>query len=397
MIRQNLVTKNTVELRQAESSFAAACKEKALDKFKVMPMPDGREEDWKYTEMEKLNLDAFSPFKSEPKIHVTGLSEDVAQKGVILTDINTAFEKYANARKHYFKGIKADNDKFVALSAACFNSGIFLYIPKNVEVEEPIMANFCCEGRSSIIHNIIIAGSNSKVNFIEEYSNREIGQEQLNACVTELFADNSSKVNFYHLNNWTSGVYNFTSIAGTMGKDASINWVSGCFGGKLNRLGIDTNFNGQGSQCNNVGIFIGEGKEHTDITTNAYHNIGNTTNNILVCGILKDEASSACRGLIKIEKKAQKSNSHLTNRILKLGEKTMASSIPSLKIEANDVKAGHGAAIGQIDEEQIFYLMARGLSREAAEKLIAEGFFEPAMQKIHEGEFRDKIRKLVRQ
>ena len=395
---QNLVAKNAMKLlNQTQSSFATAKKKEALEIFKAIPMPKEREEDWRYTEIEKLKLENFEPFQAKTRISITGLSEDLTEKGIILTDINTAFEKYPIAQKYFLKSTKIDKDKFIALSASNFNNGIFLYVPKNIELEEPIKVNFDFEEQNSILHNLIIVDSNSRVDLIEEYSNKEANQEQLNCCMTEIFANDNSKINFYHLDNWTKNVYNFTNIVGTAERDSAINFVSGCFGGKLNRLRIDTIFSGQGSQCNNLGVFLGKGKEHIDFTTNMHHNVENTTNDVLVDGILKDESSSVYRGLIKIEKQAQKTNSYLANHILKLGDKTLANSIPSLKIDANDVKASHGATVGQINEEHLFYLMARGLSRQEAEKLIVEGFFEPVIEKIPLGELREKIRELVRQ
>ena len=397
MSNQNLVAKNAMEtLNHVQSTFADNKKREALDTFNSIPMPKEREEDWRYTEIEKLKLENFELQNPKTTISSAKLSEDLVEKGIILADINTAFEKYPIAQKYFFKNTKIDKDKFVALSASHFNHGIFLYIPKNIELDEPIKVNFNFEGQSSVLHNIIVVEANSKVDFIEEYSDKEIGKELLNACVTEVFANSDSKINFYHLNNWTKNVYNFTNIVGTAERNAAINWISGCFGGKLNRLRIDTNFNGQGSQCSNIGVFLGKGKEHIDFTTNVYHNAENTTNDILVDGILKDESSSVYRGLIRIEKQAQKTNSYLANHILKLGDKTLANSIPSLKIDANDVKASHGATVGQIDEEHLFYLMARGLPRQEAERMIVEGFFEPVIHKIPSEELREKIRALVR-
>ena len=394
---QNLVTKNAMEsLSQAQSSFATQKKKEALAIFSSMPMPKEKEEDWRYTKIDNFKIENFELNNNETKIFAAALSEYLIEKGVILTDINTALEKYPIAQQYLFKNTKIDKDKFVALGASHFTNGIFLYVPKNIELDEPIRVNFHFDEKSSIIHNIIIVEPNSKIDFIEEYSNKEISQEQLNACVTEVFANQNSKINFYHLNTWTKNVNNFTNIVGTIERDAAINWISGCFGGKLNRLRIDTIFDGQGSQCNNIGVFLGKGKEHIDFTTNMHHNTENTVNNVLVDGILKDESSSVYRGLIKIEKQAQKTNSYLANHILKLGDKTLANSIPSLKIEANDVKASHGATVGQIDEEHIFYLMSRGLSRESAERLIVEGFFEPVIQKIPLEELRERIREMVK-
>ncbi len=398
MKQQNLVTKNAMELMpQFESDFAKSKKIEALNSYRSITMPKEKEEDWRYTEIEKLKLETFEPFRPSTRISASILSDYLIEKGIILTDINTALEKYPAALNYYFKNINIDREKFISLCAAHFTNGIFLYVPKNIELDEPIKVNFDFEGKTSIIHNLIIAEANTKIEFIEEYSNKDNGGDQLNACVTEVYANNNSQIKFYHLNDWTKNAYNFTNIIGTAERNASINWISGCFGGKLNRIRIDTIFNGQGSQSNNIGVFLGKGKEHIDFTTNVYHNTTDTTNEILVDGILKDNSSSVYRGLIKIEKAAQKTRSYLENHILKLGDKTLANSIPSLKIDANDVKASHGATVGQINEEHMFYLMARGLSRQEAEKLIVEGFFEPVIEKIPLEELREKIRGLVRQ
>ena len=393
----NLITNSALkELHQSKSEIADAKKEESLAIFNNLAMPKEKDEDWRYTEIEKLKLENFEPFESNDSILATDLSEGIVGHGVILSDINSAMEKYPATLNYFFKGTKIDKDKFVALNAAHFAHGYFLYVPKNMEIKEPIRINLTAEGKNSVLHNLVIIEPNSQADVIEEYRNKDIGNEQLNACITEVFANTNSRINFYHVNNWASNVYNFTNLVGTAERNASINWISGCFGGKLNRIRIDTNFNGQGSSCSNLGIFLGKGKEHIDFTTNVYHNVENTTNDILVDGILKDESSSVYRGLIKIPKEGQKTNSYLANHILKLGDKTLANSIPSLKIDANDVKASHGATVGQINEEHLFYLMARGLSRHEAERMIVEGFFEPVIQKIPLEELRERIREMVR-
>lgn len=393
----NLITKSAMkEVSKARSEIAESKKEEALAIFDNLPMPKEKDEGWRYTEIEKLKLENFAPFEPNTIITATDLSEDLARRGVILSDINSAMEKYPATLNYFFKGANIDKDKFVALCAAHFSHGYFLYIPKNLEIKEPIRINLAAEGKSSILHNLAIIEPNSHADIIEEYANKNIGDGQLNACITEVFANTNSRINFYHMNNFTGNACSFINLAGTAERNASINWVSGCFGGKINRLRIDTIFNGQGSSCSNLGIFLGRGKEHIDFTTNVYHNAENTQNNILVDGILRDESSSVYRGLIKIPKEGQKTNSYLANHILKLGDKTLANSIPSLKIDANDVKASHGATVGQINEEHLFYLMARGLSREEAERLIVEGFFEPVIQKIPLEELRERIREMVR-
>lgn len=215
--------------------------EETLKKFESMPMPDKKEEDWRYAEIEKLKLDNFDLFKANTKIDFD-IAENLADKGVLVTDINTALEKYPIAQDYFFKNIKIDKDKFISLNASFFNNGIFLYVPKNVEIEEPIKINFHFEGQNSVLHNVIVAEPNSKVCFAEEYSNKAAGKEQLNSCITEVFAGENSKISFYHLNNWTKNVYNFTNIIASLERNAAVNFISGCFGGKLNRLRIDSFF-----------------------------------------------------------------------------------------------------------------------------------------------------------
>lgn len=364
----------------------------AFGKFKAMPMPMEKEEAWRYTEIEKLNLGCFEPFESKTTASFARLSSNLAEKGVILADINEALEKCPAARKYFFKNKKTSADKFVALSSAYPNSGVFLYVPKDVEIECPIMANFYSEGKSSILCNLIVLEPNSRVDFVEEYSNSESAHEQLNVCTTEVFANEGSKINFFHLNSWTEKVNNITNIFGAAGRNAAITWAFGCFGGKLNRVKIDTTLAGNGSRCCSAGAFIGRGTEHVDITTNIYHNAENTKNETLVRGVLSDKSSSVYRGLIRIKKNAQKSDSYIANHVLKLGDKTLANCIPSLKIDANDVRAGHGVTVGGADEGQLFYMAARGLAREPAEKLIAEGFFEPVIKMIH----KEKSHKLLK-
>ena len=171
---------------------------KNIELYKNLALPKENEEDWRYTDVERLKLENFEPFESNGRISAA-LSEDLAEKGVILTDVNTALEKYQIARDYYFRNAKIGKDKFVALNAAYFDNGIFLYVPKNIEIGEPIKINFNFDGKCSILHNIIVVESNSKLDFIEEYSNKELEEEQLNECITEVFANQDSKINFYHL------------------------------------------------------------------------------------------------------------------------------------------------------------------------------------------------------
>ena len=382
------------KLTAVRSELAEKEKQKHFDTYKSLPMPSERQEAWRYTSIEKLKIDNFAPFNNESVIECQN-ADEIRQSGIILTDINDAFESHPDLIKKYFsKLITPDSNKFAALNASHFANGIFLYVPKNAIAETPIKISFLINKNNSVIRNLIIAESGSKIDFIEEYV-PDSDEEFFNSAVTEVYANDDSKINYNHLNNFGGKASSMINICGSAWRNASINWFSASFGGKLNRLVIDTLFNCEGSQSENLGLFVGKNREHIDITTNAYHNTPHTSNNIKVDGILKDNSSSVYRGLIRIEKEGQQTNSYLSNHILKIGEKTLGNSIPSLQIEANDVKASHGATVGQVSEEHLFYLMARGLSREEAENMITQGFLEPIICKIKFEELRGKIRELI--
>ena len=393
MSKQELKTNMEIkELKNSKSDFAESKKEDALKLFEETDYPKEKDEDWRYTFIEKVKLEKFSPFEGNLKIEASQIPEELIKQGVVFTDINSALQKYPAAQNHFGKSLK--HDKLSLLNSSYFSSGFFLYVPKNIELKGSLRAVVSLSDKS-IIRNLVVVESNSSVDIVEEIF--DFGEnEKLNSSVTEVFSLNNSRVNYYHSNNYSKNTFSFAQLNGTLERNANINWISSCFGGKLNRLRIETFLNGDGSNSNNLGIFLGRNKEHIDFTTNVSHNALNTTNDIMVDGILKDESSSVYRGLILIAKEGQKTNSYLSNHILKLGDKTLANSIPGLKIDANDVKASHGATVGQVNEEHMFYLMARGLSRKEAENLIVEGFFEPIIQKIPLEEIREKIRVAVR-
>lgn len=396
-MRQSLVTENALgmeKLDAARSQSAEAEKHKHFDTYKSLPMPSERQEAWRYTHIDKFKIDNFAPFGNEAAIIASNTSH-LKEGGIILTGINDAFEAHQELIKKYFSRlIKPDSDKFAAFNASHWVNGIFLYAPKNTNPEIPIRINFSINNKNSIIRNLIIIESGSKIELIEEYSS-DANEECFNSCITEVYANDDSKINYHHLNNFGDKTSSIMSICGSAGRNAAINWFSASFGGKLNRLRIDTLFDGEGSQSEALGLFVGKNKEHIDITTNVYHNTHHTSNNIKVDGILKDSSTSVYRGLIRIEKQGQQTNSYLSNHILKIGEKSLGNSIPALQIEANDVKASHGATVGQVSEEHLFYLMSRGLSKDEAENMITQGFLEPIICKIKMEELREKIRGLI--
>ena len=353
-------------------------KEKAFGLFTKLPMPSERDEPWRYTDISRLKLE-------ELEKRAGNVSLLNGSKNVIFCDIKTALEKHPELLKHCF-AIDA-TDKISAMQLALWENGAFAYVPEGAEAS--LKAVF---GIGSY-YNIIVAETGSRLDYMERFSGNA---NALNTSVTEVFAKENSEVNFCSIQDFSGNVYDFSSKRGVAEAGASINWVMGIFGGKLSRTLVETVLAGNGSKSDNLSVYLGNGNQHIDITTNAYHKANSTKNNMLSKGILKGSSSSVYRGLIKIEPTAKQTDTYLSSHSLVLGDRASSNPIPKLEIENNDIiRAGHGASVGHIDEDKLFYMMSRGLSREQAEELIISGFFDPALITISVKEVREELQKII--
>ncbi|MBI2579294.1 MAG: Fe-S cluster assembly protein SufD [Candidatus Aenigmarchaeota archaeon] len=347
--------------------------------FAEAPMPREREEAWRYTHIEKVDVTGVEPKDFSPSIS--------GSKDVIFTDMRTAVRNHADIMKKYFLLPNVKEDKISLMQKVFWTNGIFLYVPKGVDAG--LLSSKVMLDRDVMSYTLIVLEEGASAKYFEETA----GNAKLMTDITEIYLGDNSSLDFYVLQN--AGGIIFSNKNAFIDKDARMQWVAGCFGGNLARLKIDNYFREQGGSAETSSFFVGTGKQHIDITTNAIHIAPNTTNNISNKGILRQDASSVYRGMIKIEKEAQKTISYLSDNTIMLGEKALANSIPGLMIDANDVKASHGSTIGQIDEHQLFYLRSRGLTREQAEKLIIEGFIEPSIEAIKDEDLREVYRKVV--
>jgi Fe-S cluster assembly protein SufD len=187
---------------------------------------------------------------------------------------------------------------------------------------------------------------------------------------------------YFHLQDFARDVWHFSTQTALLDRDTSLTWLNGILGSASTKAFLDAKFVGTGASANLLGFFFGDDKQHFDQHTFQNHIVGHTTSDLLYKGALKDHAYSAFRGLIRVNLGAQRSDAYQANRNILLSQHAHADSIPELEIEANDVRCTHGATVGPIDPEQIFYLQSRGIPKIEAEKVIVEGFFDPLMQKI---------------
>ena len=317
-------------------------------------------------------------------IHKINLPEELKSKGLVISSISDAIQNHPELVKKALEASKSNEDKFTALNNAAFNSGIFIHIPKNFTLEQPIHFLSCLsdDGLSTISRNIVFADENSKASIVQElYSPKTENQQAYLELLNTNVAANA-QLDMTTLQMMDQNSINFSTRRTDMAQDSKVNWYSGLFGTVLSRYKIDYYLNGSGASSNESEVVFGNNDQHFDIQTNMNHESPNTEGRVVEKSILRNRSKSLFKGMIRIKKNATKSNSFLSGRSILLDKNAKSDAIPGLEILTNDVKATHSASVAQIDEEQIFYLKSRCLSQEEAERTIVEGFLEPMSRKM---------------
>jgi Fe-S cluster assembly protein SufB len=307
------------------------------------------------------------------------LSDELKSKGVIVSSIDDALKEHQELIEKTIKSSNSNEDKYTALNNAAFNSGLFVYIPKNQIIDEPIHLFSCLsdDGLSTISRNIIIIEDNAKANIVQELYSPQNGQQQayLELLNTSIGANSSLDVTSLQMMNQSS--INFSTRSSHLAQDSKINWYLGLFGAMLSRYRIDYNLNGTGAVATDSEVVFGNNEQSFDLNTIVNHNEQSTEGRVVEKSILKNKSKSLFKGMIKINENAAHSNSFLSGRSILLDKDAKSDAIPGLEILTNDVKATHSASVAQMDEEQLFYLGTRCLSKPEAERIIVEGFLEP--------------------
>jgi len=429
------LTENVIGEIAEKNSEPSWMREKRLESWHVfnkMPMPTGQEETWRRTDFNRFRIIETLPYTDpvlptqdynnlkygiKPSIlsyrdtsgtliqrnsHMVfnKLADDLRRKGVIYTDIITAIQKYPDLMKSYLMTgcIKPDDSKFTAIHSACMNGGVFLYIPEGVEIYMPIRTLFSMKTNEygMFYHTLIIAGAHSKVTYIEESSSDSNGNQSISNNAVEVFLNEGATVDYLGLQGLSTDVYHFATKRAIVEKDASMNWIEGSNGSKLTKSFLESILKESGSNTGMYGIFSVTNDQQIDISTFIHHQAPHTTADILINGALKERARSVFQGMIKIEKEAQQTHSYMANHNLILSDKARADSIPRLEIEADNVHATHGVSIGQIDEEQLFYLMSRGISLEDSKDMIVDGLFEAVLRKVKTDDIKKTLREFIK-
>ena len=424
----SLKIQNLIEEKSAASGEPQWMKEKRLEawqKFQNISETDTDNETWMRTDISKLNFNEIitnsvflsqSPERSEgeAKNLIEQKSEilhfvqnDKVDRGIIFTDIKSALLKHSDLIKKYFltKYPLKDTERFLSLHTALWRDGVFLYIPPDADISIPFRFLTNINESGKFPHSIIVVDKGAKASVIEEnYSNSEPFKSEIQnpkseicfmGSMVEVFIGEGAGLNYSYVQNLNTNAYNMPIHRVYVEKDGRINWTQVDVGGRLTKSFTEIILKGRGSSSNVYGVVAGNGKQHFDISPVIYHQVEETKGNVLIKGVLSGSARSVFQGLVKIDKAGRKADSYLANHNLILSEGARADTIPKLEIDIGDVSASHGATVGEIDSDQLFYLMSRGLSAAEAQEMIVNGFVEPIILNIDSEELREKVRNII--
>ena len=334
-------------------------------------------------DLESTNQNLYIQRNQTPAI--LSLSDELKNKGVVFTDIFTAAREHGDLVQKYLmtQGVKIDEHRLAAIHAALINGGAFLYVPKNVEISEPIQAVYVLDDEQTALFNhvIVVAEDNSSVTYVENYISTVEANSVVN-IITEVFAGQNGRVQYGAVDTLAKGITTYVNRRGTAARDARIEWALGLMNDGNTISENTTNLIGDGSFGDTKSVVVGRGEQTQNFTTRVIHHGKRTEGFILQHGVMKDSATAIFNGIGKIEHGASKSNAEQESRVLMLSEKARGDANPMLLIDEDDVMAGHAASVGRVDPVQLYYLMSRGIDQKEAERLVVHGFLAPVVDQL---------------
>ena len=402
MVRVDDLSKHLTQYRQ--DAWAA---------YQALPMPTLKDEAWRRTDLSGMPSDRFHLPNNEAYLDLAPLPDDLtkpvadqehggeviltpggaqvslakelADQGVIFTDLRTAEQKHpALLEKIIGKIVAAKEGKFAALATALADNGVVLYVPRGVTIEQPLHSLLWGPGEylAHISHVMVWLEAGASATYVHEYASPTEKAPAFHAGLVEIHVGDNANLRFVELQSWGEHVWNFTHERSSVGQDGQLDWIFGAIGGNVTKNFAELDLVGRGSMGRMSGFYFTDGKQHLDYDSQQNHRAQNTTSDLLFKGALIDSSRVVWQGMIYVAPGAMKTDGYQANRNLVLSREARADSIPGLEILADDVRCTHGATVGKIDPEQVFYLRARGIPQVEAERLIVSGFFDPIMQRI---------------
>jgi Fe-S cluster assembly protein SufD len=362
-----------------------------LERYQALPLPSTTEESWRFTDLKGFDPDAYSVNGATAVASAPGMLDLDAAGIVHVSEAGIEIERAPEGIRFERLGdhprlgeLVGTEEKFAAHNAALWKNGLLVHVPKGVVLEKPLYVRITntFEGGALFWRLLVVADSESRFTLIEEYASQAPELSAYTNAAVELFVGQASKLEYVSIQNLSRETWHFASHHARVERDAELDWVNGGFGSKKGKVRIQNDLAGEGATSRVTGAYFTDGEQHLDYDTFQEHIAPNTTSDFAFKGALRDTSTAVWRGMIRVERDAQKTNAYQENRNLMLSPTTHAVPIPGLEILANDVRCTHGATVSRVDREELFYAMARGLSRGEAERLIVRGFFQDILDRI---------------
>ena len=394
-----------------------------------LPMPADTDEAWRRTDLRGLDLGQYAalppraeavssreqlpaylaPHLAMPETTVGGvmvhqdgsalwqtLEADLAGQGVIFCDLDSAVQRHGDLVEAHFmtEAVPVDTDAFTALHGALWQGGVFVYVPSGLQVQVPLQALTAHATASGMVqpHLLLIADSQSDVTFVDEQFSHSVDLPGFHNGVVEMHLKRGARMTFVQIQNWSRRLWGISHQRAVLDADSQLHWASAGLGSRLHWTAQDVCLRAPGSNSKLFGLTFADGRQHLDYQTRQDHTAPHTESDLLFKGVALDRARTVFRGVLHLRKEAQQTNAYQATHSLLLSPRARADALPILEIEADDVRCKHGSTTGRVDEEQIFYLMSRGLSRQDAQRLIVQGFFETVITEFPVEGVREKIR-----
>ncbi len=394
--------------------------------FEQTPLPDPKAENWRRTDLRLFRFDRFqlaapgtslqSPPLPEPLlaegVSLAGqvcsrdgravssrLGDRWASQGVVFESLDRATVERQTLVRPYIthRIVDPKADKFAALHAACWAGGSLLYVPRGVVVDEPLhVLSALSEGGTDFGRTIVVLEEGAEATLLTETASDTRDGSGLHSGAIEIHVGPRARLRFVNLQNWGTGVWHFGHQKALVGQGAELQWTAGALGARLAQVEQQVVLAGRGSDAQVNGVMFTEGKQHLVYNTHQYHQQRECHSDLLYKGALQDKSRIVWRGMIKVDRDAQKTDGYQRNDTLVLSDHARADSIPGLEIEADDVRCSHGATAGRVDDEQIFYAQNRGLTRKEAIRMVVTGFFQQVFDRITIESVREALGEAIR-
>ncbi len=400
-------------------SFVEDRRKAALAVYEDAEVPTWRRSGFWTTTLRNLDVDALEPRRYEDvdsalvDEHLGGeehaalivqrgasvVHTDVSDDRIIVMPLEHAIEEHPDLVEPWFaKRLPHDEGKFPAGNAAFWTGGVFVYVPPNVQIEKPIQAVWLIDEPGTVqwAHTLVVVGENAECKIREYFLAPDFEGQALHAGAFELYAQPGAQVNLAHYQDWGAGEVHDLSVRRVeIGRDARVKWVPIHLGGRLTKQTLDIITAETGSDMRHTGMYFTERDEHLDLFTSDRHEAGHTTGDTVWKGALTGSSRASYEGLIHILPGAQETDTYLQTHQILLSPKAKGDAIPSLIVETDNVKASHGGTVGELDQDQIFYMMTRGLSRGEAVRVLVEGYFEEVVQRLEDPGLEDLVRRRI--